>query len=124
MAATAAATITLSSVDHSAFNVTSIDLAKLLMGPFALNGSVTFYGTKAGTSTPVVQKFDYTGNWTTFWFNPNFTDLSSLSWSQGVATRFEFDNINITSAVPEAETWAMLLAGLGMLGWVARRQRA
>jgi hypothetical protein len=25
--------------------------------------------------------------------------------------------------VPEAETWAMLLAGLGMTGWMVRRKR-
>ncbi|WGG48295.1 PEP-CTERM sorting domain-containing protein [Rugamonas sp. DEMB1] len=25
------------------------------------------------------------------------------------------------SAVPEAQTWAMLLAGLGLLGWAKRR---
>lgn len=30
----------------------------------------------------------------------------------------------ITSAVPEPETYAMLLAGLGLLGWAARRKRA
>jgi hypothetical protein len=124
MAATALATVTLTSVDHSAFNVTSIDLAKLLKGPLALDGSVTFYGTKAGTSTPVVQKFDYTSSWTTFLFNANFTGLSSLSWTQGALSRYEFDNINVTTAVPEAQTWAMLLAGLGMLGWMARRKRA
>ena len=28
------------------------------------------------------------------------------------------------SAVPEAHTWAMMLAGLGLLGWHARRRRA
>ena len=27
------------------------------------------------------------------------------------------------TAVPEGETWALMLAGLGVLGWVARRQR-
>ncbi|MBJ7310612.1 MHFG family PEP-CTERM protein [Rugamonas sp. CCM 8940] len=31
------------------------------------------------------------------------------------------DNEFIPSAVPEAQTWAMLLAGLGLLGWAKRR---
>ncbi len=31
---------------------------------------------------------------------------------------------NITAAVPEAETYAMLLAGLGVVGFVGRRRRA
>lgn len=34
------------------------------------------------------------------------------------------DSLNITvSAVPEPETLAMLLSGLGMVGWVTRRRR-
>jgi hypothetical protein len=31
-------------------------------------------------------------------------------------------NIELTSAVPEPETYAMMLAGLGLLGWVGRRR--
>ncbi len=31
------------------------------------------------------------------------------------------ENGSLTPAVPEPETWAMLLAGLGLLGWRARR---
>jgi hypothetical protein len=30
---------------------------------------------------------------------------------------------SITAAVPEPETYAMMLAGLGLLGFVARRRR-
>ncbi|MHA4867153.1 PEP-CTERM sorting domain-containing protein [Duganella sp. PWIR1] len=36
---------------------------------------------------------------------------------------FAVDQISLTSAVPEPTTYAMLLAGLGMLGFVARRRR-
>lgn len=32
-------------------------------------------------------------------------------------------DVTITSAVPEMETWAMMLAGMGFLGWRARKQR-
>ncbi|MFN7087417.1 MAG: PEPxxWA-CTERM sorting domain-containing protein [Burkholderiales bacterium] len=28
----------------------------------------------------------------------------------------------VTTPVPEADTWAMLLAGVGMVGWAARRR--
>jgi hypothetical protein len=41
--------------------------------------------------------------------------------STGVA--FEFDDI-ATTAVPEPATWAMLIAGFGLVGFAARRRRA
>lgn len=34
------------------------------------------------------------------------------------------DNVKLTAAVPEPETYAMLLAGLGLMGTVARRRKA
>jgi hypothetical protein len=33
------------------------------------------------------------------------------------------DNVGVSAAVPEPETYAMLLAGLGLLGYVARRRK-
>ncbi|RFP18348.1 MULTISPECIES: choice-of-anchor C family PEP-CTERM protein [unclassified Duganella] len=33
------------------------------------------------------------------------------------------DNVSVTAAVPEPETYAMLLAGLGLVGAIARRRR-
>ena len=37
---------------------------------------------------------------------------------------FELDNIAVASAIPEPATWAMMIAGFGVLGGVARRRRA
>jgi hypothetical protein len=37
---------------------------------------------------------------------------------------FAVDKISLTSAVPEPETYAMLLAGLGLVGFAARRRKA
>ena len=50
-------------------------------------------------------------------------DISQLIFrSSGNA--FEFDTIGITTgAVPEPETWAMLIAGFGLVGAAARRRR-
>jgi hypothetical protein len=36
---------------------------------------------------------------------------------------FAIDNLTFSAAVPEPETYAMLLAGLGMIGFVGRRRR-
>lgn len=33
------------------------------------------------------------------------------------------DNLVLASAVPEPEAYAMMLAGLGLVGWMARRRR-
>lgn len=34
-----------------------------------------------------------------------------------------FDNVMLTAAIPEPQTYAMLLAGLGLLGFAARRRK-
>lgn len=54
--------------------------------------------------------------------------LEDFSGSDPVAGNAYFDNILLTdangvSAVPEPETYAMLLAGLGLLGFTARRRK-
>jgi hypothetical protein len=40
----------------------------------------------------------------------------------GASKGFDLDAVAIT-AVPEPETYALMLAGLGLVGWMARRQR-
>ena len=34
------------------------------------------------------------------------------------------DNIRVTTAVPEASTWAMMLSGLGLIGFIAGRKKS
>ena len=36
---------------------------------------------------------------------------------------FEIDNLAVQNAVPEASTWAMMLAGMGIVGFSMRRKR-
>ena len=43
------------------------------------------------------------------------------TWSLGTNGVLTYTNI---AAVPEADTSAMMLAGLGLMGFVARRRRA
>ena len=33
------------------------------------------------------------------------------------------DNVSVTAAVPEPETYALMLTGLGIMGWVVRRKK-
>jgi hypothetical protein len=54
----------------------------------------------------------------------NLDDLTSFSLKGGnVLTGFSLDNVNVT-AVPEPDSLALLAAGLGLLGFVARRRKA
>lgn len=65
----------------------------------------------------------------------NWTGLNSVSFSSlggtphggysGAGAHFAMDNLTVNvAAVPEPETFAMLLAGLGLMGAVARRRKA
>ena len=63
----------------------------------------------------------------------HFTGLVNLSGptvltftAMGTSNSFgaSIDNVSVTAAVPEPETYAMLLAGLGLMGTIIRRRKA
>lgn len=67
---------------------------------------------------------------------PNFADVTTFVESSGVRFRVGFDDLPcceqdyqfavfdvIAAPVPEPHEWAMMLAGLGLVGWTARRRR-
>lgn len=49
--------------------------------------------------------------------------LTEGTASGGTQETFQFDNLKYAQAVPEPETYAMLMAGLGLMGFVARRRK-
>ena len=86
---------------------------------YTLEGSAHVYSEKLTLDTlKGLQTFSFTG----------LDDLTSFSLVGNSFLTFQLDNIDVTpferaAAVPEAGSMAMLLAGLGLLGTVARRRR-
>ncbi|WP_426162912.1 choice-of-anchor C family protein [Sandarakinorhabdus sp. DWP1-3-1] len=65
--------------------------------------------------------------WTPFTFNFTATSATTtLTFTSGVDTAYgaAIDNVAITTltAVPEPASWAMLIAGLGLVGYAQRRR--
>jgi hypothetical protein len=56
-------------------------------------------------------------------FHGNGTNITKVTFSAN-SDAFETDNHSYIAAVPEPETYAMLLAGLGLVGCAARRRKA
>lgn len=44
--------------------------------------------------------------------------------SPGAPPFLLLDSVSLTAAVPEPETWGMMLGGIGLIGFIARRRRA
>ncbi len=68
---------------------------------------------------------DVTFNWTNL-TSVNFTSSGGVHHNglAGSGTHFAMDNLTINAPVPEPETYGMLLVGLGLVGFAARRRKA
>jgi hypothetical protein len=57
----------------------------------------------------------------------NFTDTSGtfdkIVFSESGVNNGNFEIDNLTAAVPEPATWAMMVAGFGLIGTFTRRRR-
>lgn len=111
---------TLTQVGGNLFSLQSIALATMYPGLSEDGAEVTFVGLRQGGETVSQTFLVADGAPQTFSFS-GFTNLAAVSWTNA-ANYHQFDNINV-AAVPEPETYAMLLAGLGLLGAAARRRR-
>lgn len=112
---------TLTLVGGGAFSLVSMDLSEMMIGDLAYN--VTFSGVTSGGDV-VTQEVTLDGSFgaETFTFDSSFADVTSVSWAN-TAGYTQFDNISAVAAVPEPETYAMMLAGLGCLAGLRRRAK-
>ncbi len=114
--------------DSSPFSLRSMDLA----GFSGQEGTIQVTGTFVDTSTistiftldGIVDGIGGSVDFETFTFGGGWNNLASVTIlntdPNAVAGAFMVDNI---SPVPEPETYAMLLAGLGLVGFMARRRK-
>jgi choice-of-anchor C domain-containing protein len=97
------------------------------------NSSDNIKTISANVTAPNVFSFDIAGKssanmgWVTQTFSFVATGTSStLTFVGDPANTFygaALDQVSVMQAVPEPETYAMLLAGLGMMGYLARRRK-
>ena len=59
----------------------------------------------------------------TSWNGAGLGSFDRLVFSANEGGGFQLDNINVAAAVPETSTWAMLIAGFGLVGATMRRRR-
>ena len=108
----------------------SFDMARNPGGPAGQGVAVSFGGAAGNFySTAAASNTLYSN---TLSFTAASTGLATLSFASAAQAGTSYDNysgavidnVSVMAAVPEPETYAMLLAGLGLMGFMRRRKAA
>ena len=115
---------------QTTFDLTGFEAASAsFSGTFAADNSAVAFlnGNQIGTSNDFSQWSSFTSQPGFFVAGVNTLDFQVANQGGPTGLRVEFtasDATQSVAAVPEPETYAMLLGGLGALGFVARRRKS
>jgi PEP-CTERM motif len=113
--------IELTAAGGTAFSLASLDAAFLEGGSGPQ--SIVAVGDLVGGGT-ITETLVLSAAWTTFNLS-GFNSVLSVDFSAGSASFPDpaFDNLVVTTAVPEPSTWAMMILGFAGIGYMAYRRR-
>lgn len=95
-----------------------------ISGLFLRRGSVTVTATDASGTTTVTKRFAKEDNFFGFVSDSSLSSVTvSATSGRRAAVWPTIDNLTLAAAVPEPETYALLLSGLAVVGFIARRRR-
>jgi hypothetical protein len=115
-------TTRISRVDGGVFSFTSVDFGTAFDYPGAPVQTFTAIGYLHGRKVDQASAVSIQQAWNTLTTNFALVDSVVFSFNGTSNTKFVLDNINVAT-VPEPETYAMLLGGLGLTGLATRRRQ-
>ena len=120
--------LTLTQLDNTAFSFSSIVFNTLLpnTGKDKTDNFVTFKGYD-GSSLIAEQTYtesDISANNTLLTFDTSFQSVTSVTWGNDRQISFDSIAVNPVAAIPEPSTYAMMLIGLALIGFMAKHRKA